>query len=62
MPFSLSRADADNLVNTIPGVTAVHHVPMARPRGMVLGAVADAVNRIPRFADVAPVQLLLEFG
>ena len=62
MPFSLSRADADNLVNTIPGVTAVHHVPMARPRGMVLGALASAVNRIPRFADVAPVQLLLEFG
>ena len=35
-----------NLVNTIPGVTAVHHVPMARPRGMVLGALASAVRDV----------------
>ena len=62
MPFSLGRADADNLVNTIPGVTAVHRVPMARPRGVVLGTLAGAVNRIDRIADLAPVQLLLEFG
>ena len=62
MPFSLSRAEADNLVNTIPGVTAVHHVPMARPRGVVLNALTGAANRSPRLADLAPVQLLLEFG
>ncbi len=62
MPFSLSRAEADNLVNTIPGVTAVHHVPMATPRGVVLGTLNRAVQRSRRLEDLAPVQLLLEFG
>jgi len=62
MPFSLSRAEADNLVHTIPGVVAVHHVPMTTPRGVVLGTLAGAVNRSRRLADLSPVQLLLEFG
>ena len=62
MPFSLSRAEADNLVNTIPSVTAVHHVPMSTPRGVVLGTLNRAVQRSRRLEDLAPMQLLLEFG
>ncbi len=62
MPFTLSRAEADDLVNTIPGVRAVHHVPMATPRGIVLNALNRVVQRFRRLEDLAPVQLLLEFG
>lgn len=62
MPFSLSRAEADNLVNTIPGVRAVHHVPLPHPRGVVLGALTKAVQTVPRLKELTPVMLRLEFG
>ena len=40
MPFSMSVSEAANLVNTVPGVRAVHDVPMPRGRGRVFNAVA----------------------
>lgn len=62
MPFSLTRAEAENLVGTIPGVRAVHRVPMATPRGVVLNSMVRAVRRFQWLEDLAPVMLLLEFG
>ncbi len=62
MPFSLSRAGADNLVNTVPGVRAVHHVPMTEPRGVVLSTMKRTVQAVPRLQALAPVMLRLEFG
>ena len=47
MPFTLSVAEAANLVNTVPGVRAVHDVPAEPARGRVLNAVLWTVQRIP---------------
>ena len=33
MPFTLSVSDAANLVNTVPGIRAVHDLPMPAGRG-----------------------------
>jgi len=62
MPFILSVAEAANLVNTIPGVRAVHDVPSGRGRGTVLNALLWTVQRIPLLDPVRPVVTLLEFG
>lgn len=62
MPFSLSVAEAADLVNTIPGVRAVHDVPSERGRGAVLNGLLWAVQRIPLLDPVRPVITLLEFG
>lgn len=62
MPFSLSVAQAANLVNTVPGIQAVHDVPMPAGRGKVLNALVWAAQRIPLLDPVRPVLTLLEFG
>lgn len=62
MPFSMSAGEAANLVDVVPGVRAVHDVPLPRGRGTVLNAVAWAVQRIPLFDPVRPALTVLEFG
>lgn len=62
MPFTLSPSDIANLVNTIPGIRAVHDLPMPRGRGKVLNAMMWTVQRIPLLDAVRPVTTLLEFG
>ena len=62
MPFTLSVAEAANLVNTVPGVRAVHDVPSERGRGTVLNALLWTVQRVPLLDPVRPVITLLEFG
>lgn len=62
MPFSLSVADAANLVNTVPGVRAVHDLPAERVRGTVLNALLWTVQRFPLLDPVRPLVTLLEFG
>lgn len=62
MPFTLSVSEAANLVNTVPGVRAVHDVPIERARGAVLNALLWTVQRIPLLDPVRPVITLLEFG
>ncbi|MCV7268372.1 class I SAM-dependent methyltransferase [Mycolicibacterium doricum] len=62
MPFSLSPAEAADLVNAVPGIRAVHNVPMPEGRGRVLNALLWTVQRIPVFDAVRPVWTLLEFG
>jgi O-methyltransferase involved in polyketide biosynthesis len=62
MPFSLSVSQAANLVNTVPGIRAVHDLPLPAGRGKVLNAVVWTVQRIPLLDPVRPVLTLLEFG
>jgi O-methyltransferase involved in polyketide biosynthesis len=62
MPFSLSVAELADLVNTVPGVRAVHDLPAEEARGRVLGAVLWAWQRIPLLDPLRPLTTLLEFG
>ena len=62
MPFSLSVSDAANLVNTVPGIRAVHDLPQAEGRGNVFNAVMWTVQRLPLFDPLRPLLILLEFG
>jgi O-methyltransferase involved in polyketide biosynthesis len=62
MPFSLSVAQAANLVNTVPGVRAAHDVPLPAGRGRVWNTMSWAMRRIPLLDPVRPAYTLLEFG
>ncbi|RWA15906.1 O-methyltransferase [Mycolicibacterium elephantis DSM 44368] len=62
MPFSLTPSQAANLVHDIPGIRAVHDVPIPPGRGKVFNALVWAAQRIPVFDPVRPVFTLLEFG
>ena len=62
MPFTLSVSEAADLVNTVPGVRAVHDVPAERARGALLNAVLWTVQRTPLLDPIRPVTTLLEFG
>ena len=62
MPFGMSAAEASRLVDVVPGVRAVHDVPLPRGRGRVLNAVMWTVQRIPLLDPVRPAFTLLEFG
>jgi hypothetical protein len=62
MPFGMSAAEAARLVDVVPGIRAVHDVPVPRGRGTVLNAVTWTVQRIPLFDPVRPAMTLLEFG
>ena len=62
MPFALSPSDIANLANTVPGVRAVHDLPMAQGRGKLLNTLMWTAQRIPLLDPVRPVITLLEFG
>ncbi|RDH78267.1 class I SAM-dependent methyltransferase [Mycolicibacterium moriokaense] len=62
MPFVLSPSEIANLVNTIPGVRAVHDLPMRPGRGKVLNSLMWTLQRVPLLDSVRPVYALLEFG
>ncbi|TXI56140.1 class I SAM-dependent methyltransferase [Mycolicibacterium mageritense] len=62
MPFSLTPAQAADLVNTVPGVRAVHDLPMPAGRGAILNSIMWAMQRLPLLDPVRPVMTLLEFG
>ncbi len=63
MPFTLSVAEAANLVNTVPGVRAVHDVPgRTRHAESLINALFWTVQRVPLLDAVRPVITLLEFG
>jgi O-methyltransferase involved in polyketide biosynthesis len=62
MPFTMSPSDIANLANTIPGIRAVHDLPMPHGRGKVLNALMWTAHRIPLLDPVRPVVTLLEFG
>ena len=62
MPFSLSPSQVANLVNTVPGIRAVHDVPLPARRGKVLNTLIWTAQRIPLLDSVRPALTLLEFG
>lgn len=62
MPFSLSPSQAADLVHTVPGVRAVHDLPIPQARGKVLNGLLWAVQRLPLLDSARPVMTLLEFG
>ena len=62
MPFTLSPSEIANLANTIPGVRAVHDLPMVPARGKVLNGLMWTLQRVPLLDTVRPVSALLEFG
>ena len=62
MPFTLTVTEVADLVNTIPGIRAVHDLPFPPGRGKVLNALMWTAQRIPLLDPVRPVLTLLEFG
>lgn len=62
MPFTLSVAEAADLVNTVAGVRAVHDVPAEQARGRLLNALLWTAQRVPLLDPVRPTFTLLEFG
>ena len=55
MPFTLSVSDIADLANTVPGVRAVHDLPMPPGRGKLFNAMMWTAQRIPLFDPVRPV-------
>ena len=62
MPFSLSVAEAADLVNTVPGVRAAHDIPAERARGWLINSLLWTSQRVPLLDPVRPTMTLLEFG
>jgi len=62
MPFSRTPSQLANLLHEVPGIRAVHDMPMPAGRGKAFNAVLWTVQRIPLFDSVRPVTTLLEFG
>ncbi|MGE0217157.1 class I SAM-dependent methyltransferase [Mycolicibacterium sp.] len=62
MPFSLSAAQLADLVHTVPGVTAVHDLPMPRGRGVFFEKVFPAFWRWKPVRNYRGAYTLLEFG
>ncbi|BBY93265.1 O-methyltransferase [Mycobacterium gallinarum] len=62
MPFSMTPSELANLVNDVPGIRAVHDLPMPPGRGKAFNAVVSIGQRVRLFDPVRPVNTLLEFG
>lgn len=62
MPFSLSAAQLAELVHTVPGVTAVHDLPMPRGRGVLFERVFPAFWQLTLTKNYRGAYALLEFG
>ena len=62
MPFSLSVAEIAEPGKTVPGIRAVHDMPLPRGRGSLFNLVLWTAQRLPLFDPVRPALTLLEFG
>ncbi|WP_156688798.1 class I SAM-dependent methyltransferase [Mycobacterium sp. Marseille-P9652] len=62
MPFSLSTRQLARLPHTVPGVRAVHDVPMPKGRGAFFGSVYPAIWRFGPTKPLRGAYTLLEFG
>ena len=62
MPFSLSAAQLADLVNTVPGIRAVHDLPMPRGRGFIFNKVFPAFWQLRLTKQIRGAYTLLEFG
>jgi O-methyltransferase involved in polyketide biosynthesis len=62
MPFSLSIEQIASLASTVPGIRAVHDVPLPRGLGALFNLALWTAQRLPVFDPVRPALTLLEFG
>jgi len=62
MPFSLSAAQLADLANTVPGISAVHDLPMPRGRGFMFDKVFPAFWQLTLTKQFRGAYTLLEFG
>jgi O-methyltransferase involved in polyketide biosynthesis len=62
MPFSLSSAQAADLVNTVPGIRSVRDLELPPGRGFAFGAAMSIVYRTKLLDPLRPCLTLLEFG
>lgn len=62
MPFSLSPRQLADLANTVPGIRAVHDVPMPKGRGWFFGTMYPAIWQFPPIKPFRGAYTLLEFG
>lgn len=62
MPFSLSTRQLAKLADAVPGIRAVHDLPMPAGRGLFFGTLYPAFWRFPPVKPYRGVFALLEFG
>ena len=62
MPFSLTPAQLADLANTVPGIRAVHDLPMPRGRGFAFEKLFPAFWQWKPTRQVRGAYTLLEFG
>lgn len=62
MPFSLSVRERADLVHTVPGIRAVHEVPMPPGRGLLFRKVFPAFWNSRLTKPLAGVYTLVDFG
>jgi len=62
MPFSLSINQLSDLVGTMPGLKAVHDIPMPKGRGVIFNRVFPAFWEFGPLKPYRGVYALLEFG
>ncbi len=62
MPFSMSVAQAADLVNKVPGVVAVRDLRVPPGRGLWVNMALSTVYRLPVFDPLRPCLTLLEFS
>lgn len=62
MPFSLSAAQLADLARTVPGIRAVHDLPMPRGRGLLFEKLFPAFWQLNPTKNWRGAYTLLEFG
>ncbi|HYO01753.1 MAG TPA: class I SAM-dependent methyltransferase [Mycobacterium sp.] len=62
MPFSLSESQLADLVNTVPGVRAVHDLPMPKGRGLMFNKLFPAFWQLRLTKQYRGAYTLLEFA
>lgn len=62
MPFSLSPAELSDLANTVPGIHAVHDLPMPRGRGFLFNRLYPAFWQLNLTKQHRGAYTLLELG
>jgi O-methyltransferase involved in polyketide biosynthesis len=62
MPFSLSAAHLADLANTVPGIRAVHDLPMPQGRGVFFERVFPALWQFKLTKNIRGAYTLLEFA
>ncbi|WP_197376250.1 class I SAM-dependent methyltransferase [Mycolicibacterium baixiangningiae] len=62
MPFSLTPAQLADLANTVPGIRAVHDLPMPQGRGLMFEKLFPAFWQLKLTKQMRGAYTLLEFG